>query len=174
MSTPTSKSLYPLLGIALLLAILNAGCTGPQYGQPPVTTQATPAATSPPVTPVVTTTMTTIATATTPAPTIPPTTATAAPITTVPPPPVSVIIQGFAFSPASVTVPRGTTVTWTNRDPASHTIVNDGTSMFGAGQKFSSTPIGSGQSFSFTFTEAGTYPYHCGIHTTMHGTIIVT
>jgi plastocyanin len=51
--------------------------------------------------------------------------------------------------------------------------VNDATPMIGIGQKFSSTAIGTGKSFSFTFTEAGTYPYHCGIHLSMHGTVIV-
>jgi plastocyanin len=45
--------------------------------------------------------------------------------------------------------------------------------MSGAGQIFSSTAIGQGQTFAFTFTDAGTYPYHCGIHPSMHGTVIV-
>jgi len=85
-----------------------------------------------------------------------------------PPSPVSVTIQGFAFHPASVTVPAGTTVTWTNLDAVSHTVVSDSSG------KFSSTNLGMEQSYSFTFTEPGSYPYHCGIHTTMHGTVTVT
>jgi plastocyanin len=88
-------------------------------------------------------------------------------------PPVAVTIMNFAFSPASVTVPRGTTVIWTNRDSAPHSVVNDGSTVFGAGQVFSSPSFGQGQNYSFTFTNAGTYPYHCGIHLSMHGTIIV-
>jgi len=78
----------------------------------------------------------------------------------------SVTIENFAFSPETMTVKSGTTVTWTNRDTASHTIVSD----TGA---FSSDPVGNGGTYQFTFSQAGTYPYHCSIHPSMKGTIIV-
>ncbi len=81
--------------------------------------------------------------------------------------PVTVTIQNFAFSPASVTVPAGTTVTWTNHDAASHQIASD----TGA---FEGSPIGQGSSYSFTFNTPGSYPYHCAIHPYMKGTITVT
>jgi len=85
-----------------------------------------------------------------------------------PPPGADVTIESFLFKPASVTVPAGTTVTWKNLDQATHSIVSDK-----AGQ-FSSKNLLTGQSFSFTFTEPGSYPYHCGIHLAMHGTVTVT
>jgi plastocyanin len=60
----------------------------------------------------------------------------------------------------------GTKVTWTNHDGVAHTVTADN-------KAFSSGPITSGKSFSFTFTKAGTYSYACSIHTVMKGTIIV-
>jgi plastocyanin len=83
------------------------------------------------------------------------------------PPAAAVTIQNFAFSPASVTVPTGTTVTWTNRDSAPHQVGSD-TGAFQGGA------LGTGASYSFTFTTPGTFPYHCVIHPSMHGTVTVT
>lgn len=108
------------------------------------------------------------------APTVAPTTApteapTAAPTeapTTAPSGGNSVSIVNFAFSPASLTVKVGTKVTWTNNDSVGHTVTADG----GA---FDSQTVGPNNSFSFTFTKAGTYTYHCAIHPYMTATIIV-
>ena len=75
-------------------------------------------------------------------------------------------ISNFAFSPASVTLKVGTTVTWTNQDSAPHTIVSD------TGE-WRSPRLGQGDTFSFTFDKAGTFPYHCGVHSSMTGTITV-
>jgi plastocyanin len=89
------------------------------------------------------------------------------------PPPASsnteaeVKISGFAFNPTPLEIKAGTTVTWKNEDSASHTVVADDGS-------FSSNTINQGESFSFTFDKAGSFPYHCGIHTSMKGTITVT
>jgi len=175
MSTRISRTWYAIIGAAVLVAVLMAGCTGSPSGPVPVTTQATPATTSPPATPAATTVVTTTTMAQTPAATTPAvTTTTVAPTTPSPPPGVAVTIQNFAFSPPSVTVPKGTTVTWTNQDGAPHTIVNDATSTIALGKLFSSNSLGMGQTFSFTFNDAGTYAYHCGIHTSMHGTVTVT
>jgi plastocyanin len=80
----------------------------------------------------------------------------------------AVTISGFAFSPASITVPVGTTVTWTNKDAAPHTITSDDGTTFDSGN------LANGATYSFTFTKAGTFAYHCAIHSSMKGTVIVT
>ena len=79
----------------------------------------------------------------------------------------TVEIKNFSFSPSTLTVKVGTKVTWTNSDSAPHTIVSD------SGNIFNSPTLSSGQSFSFTFTNPGIVDYHCSIHTTMKGKIIV-
>jgi plastocyanin len=84
--------------------------------------------------------------------------------------PGTITIRSFAFSPQEITVAQGTTVTWTNQDSAPHTITSD----TGAPEAISSDSLSQGASFSFTFTKPGTYPYHCSIHPSMKGTIIVT
>jgi plastocyanin len=81
----------------------------------------------------------------------------------------AITIRNFAFDPASLTVKTGTTVTWTNRDVPPHAIASDA----GAPEAFSSDPFSTDASYSFTFTRPGTYPYHCSIHPSMKGTIIV-
>ncbi len=76
-----------------------------------------------------------------------------------------VMIKDFAFSPSTLTVKKGTTVTWTNEDSAPHTATS--------GDVFDSGNLGTGQSFSYTFDEAGTFDYICTIHPSMEGAIIV-
>jgi plastocyanin len=78
--------------------------------------------------------------------------------------PVSINISNFSFNPKQRTVKIGTTVTWTNDDPAPHTI---------ASADFTSQTLNTGDSYSFTFTQAGTYDYYCAIHPSMTGQIIV-
>jgi plastocyanin len=78
----------------------------------------------------------------------------------------AVNIQNTAFAPATITIRVGDTVTWTNRDPFSHTSTSD----TGA---WDSHVVTAGSSFSFPFASAGTFAYHCAIHTFMHGTIVV-
>lgn len=78
----------------------------------------------------------------------------------------AVSIVDFAFRPASVTVPVGATVTWTNTGMAPHTT----TSSAGG---WDSGRLTSGQSFSFTFSRAGSFNYMCEIHPQMLGTIVV-
>ena len=78
----------------------------------------------------------------------------------------SVAIQNFAFNPATLTVKAGTKVTWINQDSTTHQVVSD-TGVFNSGD------LSSGQSFSFTFDKAGNYPYHCAVHPSMAGTIVV-
>jgi plastocyanin len=81
----------------------------------------------------------------------------------------SITIQNFAFSPADITVKKGTKVTWTNKDGAPHT-VTESDSQDGP----ASGSLGNGQSYSFTFNTTGTFKYHCTIHSSMTGTVTVT
>ena len=79
----------------------------------------------------------------------------------------TVDIKGFAFDPAAVTITKGTTVTWTNRDTAPHTVT-------GINNSFSSETLNEGQSYSRAFNETGTFEYECHIHPRMRGKVIVT
>jgi len=97
------------------------------------------------------------------------TTATSAPAST--DPTITTNSSGsFAFSPATLIIPVGTTVTWTNMTVAPHTVTSDdGTFDSGA-----ANPIrAQGGTFSFKFMKAGTFAYHCQFHTYMKGTIVV-
>jgi plastocyanin len=80
-----------------------------------------------------------------------------------------VVINNFAFSPANITVKKGTTVTWMNNDSTTHTVTeNDGQKGPDSGD------LATGKSYSFTFESNGTFKYHCAIHPEMTGTVIVT
>jgi plastocyanin len=75
-------------------------------------------------------------------------------------------IDNFSFGPQTITVPIGATVTWTNRDDIPHTVVStDGV--------FKSKVRDTDETFSYTFTKAGTYPYFCSVHPKMTGQIVV-
>ncbi|NKQ53485.1 cupredoxin family copper-binding protein [Amycolatopsis sp. K13G38] len=81
----------------------------------------------------------------------------------------AVEMKGYAFSPSTLQISVGDTVTWTNNDSAPHNVVvTDGP------EKFSSPLIQQGQTFSHTFTQAGTYSYYCSVHPDMKATITVT
>jgi len=77
-----------------------------------------------------------------------------------------VTISGFAFSPANLTVNVGETVTWTNQDGTFHSTVSD-TNVW------ASNGLSMGESFSFTFTAEGVFPYHCNPHGFMTASITV-
>jgi plastocyanin len=77
-----------------------------------------------------------------------------------------VTIDNFTFSPAALTVAKGTQVTWTNHDDIPHSIVVTG---IGAHSKALDTD----GSFSYQFDKAGTFSYVCGLHPHMHGQIVV-
>src|ERR1700691_104655 len=70
---------------------------------------------------------------------------------------VTVKIDNFSFSPASITVPVGTTVRWTNADDIPHTVVSDD-------KIFKSKALDTDDQFTYTFTKQGTYSYFCSIH----------
>lgn len=81
----------------------------------------------------------------------------------------AVTIKNFAFSPATITVAKGTKVTWTNEDSVAHQIASDSSSS----AAFNGPSMATGQQFSFTFNEAGTFSYHCAIHPSMTAKVIV-
>ena len=81
--------------------------------------------------------------------------------------PTAVSIDNFTFSPPTLTVKTGTTVTWTNKDDIPHGIAS-------ANNAFTrSKALDTDDSFSFTFTTPGTYQYFCYVHPHMIGTIVV-
>jgi plastocyanin len=75
-------------------------------------------------------------------------------------------IEDFAFNAASVTIKAGTTVKWSNKDDVQHDVKGDDGS-------WGSVPLNKGDDFTFIFTQAGTYTYHCSFHPSMKGTIVV-
>jgi plastocyanin len=81
---------------------------------------------------------------------------------------MEVKVDNFSFGPATLTVPVGTAVTWTNRDDVPHTIVSTDDP-----KAFKSKVLDTDEKFSFAFTKSGTYPYFCSIHPKMTGTVIV-
>jgi len=78
----------------------------------------------------------------------------------------AVQVVGFAFTPGTVTVAVGDTVTWTNGDGVSHTATADDGS-------FDTGTIASGTKQSVTLSAVGTFGYHCRIHSAMTATIVV-
>lgn len=93
----------------------------------------------------------------------------ATPATSVASPPVAaaaIAIKDFAFSPPSIEISAGTTVTWTNQDSTAHTVDGDQS-------EFESGNLEPGQSYSETFDRPGSYTYHCDIHPDMKATIVV-
>ena len=77
-------------------------------------------------------------------------------------------IDNFSFGPATLTVPVGTNVTWTNRDDIPHTVVSTDDP-----KAFKSKVLDTDEKFSFTFNKVGTYPYFCSIHPKMTGKVVV-
>lgn len=91
------------------------------------------------------------------------TSATDAPVAT-----NSVAILNFAYSPATITVTAGTTVTWTNQDQDPHTVTSTN------GGPLNSPALSNGQTFRYTFATPGHYDYLCTIHPFMTATVVVT
>jgi amicyanin len=75
-------------------------------------------------------------------------------------------IDNFSFSPASLEIKAGTTVTWTNADDIPHTVVSND-------KIFKSKVLDTDQKFSFTFDKPGTYPYFCSLHPKMTAKVVV-
>lgn len=79
----------------------------------------------------------------------------------------NVLIQGFAFNQKSINVKKGDTVVWTNKDSAPHTVT-------GSNGGLASGTLNNGGTYSFTFNSTGTFDYHCAIHPSMIGSVVVT
>lgn len=73
-------------------------------------------------------------------------------------------IVNFTFKPGKLTVTKGTTVSFHNSDSVAHTATGSG---------LNTGTIGPGKSKTLKVTHKGTYPYHCSIHPSMRGTIVV-
>lgn len=78
----------------------------------------------------------------------------------------AVTIDNFTFTPQTLTVPKGTTVTWTNRDDIPHVVLLTAV-------KARSPVLDTGQSYSFTFDQPGTFEYYCALHPHMKGSVVV-
>lgn len=78
-------------------------------------------------------------------------------------------ITEFKYTPATIKVKVGDTVTWTNNDNVRHDVIADEESADAPASEL----LAKGQSYSFTFKKAGTYSYHCTPHPYMKGTVIV-
>ena len=79
----------------------------------------------------------------------------------------NVDIGNFKFTPQNLQIKKGDTVIWKNSDSVSHTVTSD------TGTELSSETLSTGQSYSHTFTTAGTINYHCTIHPTMKASVEV-
>ena len=77
-------------------------------------------------------------------------------------------IDNFTFGPAALTVPVGTTVTWTNKDDIPHNVVSTDDP-----KTFKSKVLDTNEKFSFTFSKPGTFTYFCSIHPKMTAKVIV-
>src|SRR6266487_5959281 len=145
--TRRARLLWGFFSFALVAALLLAACGGGG-----TTTASTPTATS--------------------QPTPPPTTA---PSPTPTPTPTVVKVklveqnERYPFQPATLSIKMGTQVEWENVSDAPHTVTSDTAGDFGT-----TSNITKNQTFTFTFTKAGTFPYHCNIHPYMKATITVT
>jgi plastocyanin len=81
---------------------------------------------------------------------------------------VQALIANLTF-PDTIAVKPGTTITWTNKDSFAHTV----TANPGQSETFDSKNLNAAGTFSVTFTKAGTFSYHCNIHPTMTGKVVV-
>jgi plastocyanin len=82
--------------------------------------------------------------------------------------PKRISINNFKYEPATLTVPVGTKVVWTNRDDMPHTVTSTGEP-----KTLDSTALDTDEEFSFVFDNAGTFDYFCTVHPKMTGQVIV-
>jgi plastocyanin len=78
----------------------------------------------------------------------------------------TISVKNMAFTPNNLQIKVGTAVTWVNNDTVPHTVTSD-TKVFDSG------PIQPGGNFTYTFTQTGSFTYHCDIHKSMTATITV-
>jgi plastocyanin len=75
-------------------------------------------------------------------------------------------IDNFSFTPETINVNAGTTVTWVNQDDVPHTVASDE-------KIFKSRALDTDEKFAYTFTKPGTYAYFCSLHPKMIAKIVV-
>ena len=167
-----NKTIIGILVAVILIGIIGVSVINMNNKEVPVTetntVQNTPTDNS--VSTTVTSTSTTITTETNVATTSTPKPVVKASVKPVQKAPVSsnsIVISNYSFSPQTLTIKKGTTVTWTNKDLARHTVTVDDNS-------FESSFFGQGEIYSHTFNDVGTITYHCSPHPYMKATIIVT
>lgn len=80
-----------------------------------------------------------------------------------------VYIENFSFKPATITVKKGTKVTWTNKDSVGHTVTPDESASFTGSEL-----LNKDASYSVTFDTVGTFAYHCQPHPQMTAKVVVT
>ena|SRR4249920_1321738 len=79
-----------------------------------------------------------------------------------------VVIENMGYHPASITITKGSKVTWTDKQSfIPHDVVSDEDGLFDSGN------LHKDDTFSHTFNDAGTFTYYCSHHKKMHGTVIV-
>ncbi len=167
------RSFIISIGVMLLgLTTMAAGCSSkPVVAPAPVAPVATPPTVAVPNPDVAS--GSSVTTTPTAAPTAKPATkVTASPTKTpvVVSPKLNILrvnIEKMAFSPQIIAVNAGDTVQWVNKDTVPHTVTSDGALLWDSGT------IQPGASFERQFKFAGSYPYHCGIHSTMKGTVVI-
>ncbi len=76
-------------------------------------------------------------------------------------------IEGYVFTPATISIPLGETVRWTNYDAVVHTSTSDT-------GKWDSGPLNQNQFYDYAFADYGSFPYHCTPHPWMVGKVVVT
>ena len=182
MISDSSPARYALLGTVIMLAVLMAGCTTGPSGAPqtPVKTVTTTLAPTSPAPLTTQVTPTSLPTAVAPAGnvTVPPMSPVTTPVLTlnqtpIPLPIMQITIQNYSFNPKTVTIPAGTTVTWTNLDIHPQQVSNSVTQKAGPGSIFLSPTLETNDTYSFTFNTTGVYQYFDTYYTNMVGTITV-
>ena len=96
-----------------------------------------------------------------------------------PPGTAQVIVGDYQFSPDTIRISAGQSVEWSNNGPSAHTVTSDNSSWTSAslGAPGGTDPYGyptGGGTFTNMFSSAGTYLYHCSIHSQMHGVVVVS
>jgi nitrite reductase (NO-forming) len=86
----------------------------------------------------------------------------------------SVPSNGKFFVPDTLTVSKGTTVTWTNDDSTLHTVTSGSAESGNSGTEFDSSYLAAGKTFQHQFGTAGTFDYYCTLHPYMKGKVVVT
>jgi plastocyanin len=82
--------------------------------------------------------------------------------------------NGKFFVPETLTVSKGTTVTWTNKDSTLHTVTSGSPESGNSGTEFDSSYLAAGKTFQHPFNTAGTFDYYCTLHPYMKGKVVVS